>query len=222
MSWRLTLACLAVAVLTIAPAIFEGLYVNRWGTPTNMAAAAENIKQFPREFGEWKIESDGDPLSDDVCRALGLAGYVSRTYTNRSNGAVVNLLLMVGQSGPLLRHPPYICYANRANEQVGDMTTFHVDSTTPKSEFNLLEYKRPQTLTNDRFLVAYSMATGPDWSVPELPRVKFGGAPMLYKVQMLTSLDPSQQDKKGVDLLKRFAADFCAEFQKHLPRGSGS
>ena len=221
MRGRLALACAAAAALTIAPAILEGLYANRWGNPPDFAAAADQLKGFPQEFGAWKFVSDGDPVSEYVARELGLAGYISRSYAHRENGSVVSLLLMVGQSGPLLRHPPNVCYANRANEQVGEMTTFHVETTKPASQFNLLEYRRPQSLTNDRFLVAYSMAASPTWSAPRMPRVEFGGAKKLYKVQLLTLLDPSQDHEKGAAILQGFAADFCAAFQLQLQADGG-
>jgi len=155
-------------------------------------------------------------LHELVYKELALSGYVSRTYASRENGTRVSLLLMVGESGPLVRHPPYICYANRANQQVGDMTIFQVDATKPPSEFNLLEYKRPDTITNDRFLVAYSMATDAIWKAPKLPRVEFGGAPLLYKVQILVALDPSQTRENAEAILKQFAKSFCTVFAQHV------
>jgi hypothetical protein len=39
---------------------------------------------------------------------------------------------------------------------------------------------------------------------------------MLYKVQLLTSLAPSQPRETGAQKLKQFADEFCAAFQKHL------
>lgn len=216
---RLVFACVLIAGLTIGPAIVEGIYSNRWGIAPDMTAAADQLKSFPRDFGPWRYTQDGEPVSEMVSKALALAGYVSRGYVNREDGTTVSLLLMVGESGPLLRHPPYICYANRANEQVGPMTKLRADTTTPASEFNLLVYRRPQTLTNDRFLVAYGMTTGSAgsaWSAPQMPRVEFGGAPLLYKVQLLTLLDPSQDSEKGSAQLQKFAADFCTAFQTHV------
>jgi hypothetical protein len=219
---RLTIACIAAAALTVAPAIIEGLYNNRWGVAPNMDAAAEQLKKMPRDFGHWTFVRDGEPVSDMVKEALALAGSLSRDYVNREDGTNVSLLLMVGESGPLMRHPPNICYANRANQQVGEMTKFHVDTTKPASEFNLLVYRRPQALTNDRFLVAYSMAVGPKWSAPTMPRLEFGGAPLLYKVQMLTVLDPSQDTEKGIATLQKFADEFCSVFQERVVSKDGS
>ena len=71
------------------------------------------------------------------------------------------------------------------------MTKLQVSTTNPAGEFNLLEYKRARSVTNDRFLVAYGLATDAIWKVPAMPRIEFGAAPLLYKVQLLTALDPS-------------------------------
>lgn len=216
MSTRLILALVAVAAFTIGPALIEGKYVNRWGTPPDLSGAADRVGNFPRDFGAWTLAETGEPLAPEVCRELGVSGYVTRTYKNRRSGELVRVLLMVGESGPLLRHPPYVCYANMANEQIGDMTKIKATTTDPAGEFNLLEYKRAQTVTNERFLVAYAMATDATWKVPALPRIEFGAAPMLYKVQLLTSLGPSEQREAGATVLKQFADDFCAAFEKHV------
>lgn len=216
MNLKILIAISAAVVLTVGPAIIEGHYVNRWGKPPDLAGASDQIEKFPREFGKWKFVEAGEPLSDEVCSELGIAGYISRTYSNQQTHALVRVLLMVGQSGPLLRHPPYICYASMANEQIGDMTKMQASTTSPAGEFNLLEYKRAHSVTNDRFLVAYGLATDAIWKVPVLPRIEFGAAPMLYKVQLLTALDPSQSRETGAALLKEFADEFAAAFQKHL------
>jgi hypothetical protein len=216
MSKSLILALVAVAALTIVPALIEGHYVNRWGTPPDLAGASERVGSFPREFGAWTFVEDGEPLHPDVCTALAIEGYISRAYKNKKSGAIVRVLLMVGQSGPLLRHPPYICYANLANEQIGDMTKLQATTTTPPGEFNLLEYKQARTVTNERFLVAYGLATDATWKVPAMPRIEFGAAPLLYKVQFLTGLDPSQSREVGTALIQQFVNDFCAAFQTHV------
>jgi hypothetical protein len=222
MSARISLALVAAAVLTIGPALIEGYYVNRWGTPPDLEGAAHRVGSFPREFGSWTFVEEGAPLHEEVCRELAVKGYINRTYKHRDSDTLVQVLLMVGQAGPLLRHPPNICYANMANEQIGDMTKIHTTATDPPSTFNLLEYKRARSVTNDRFLVAYAMATDAAWKVPAMPRVEFGAAPMLYKVQLLTPLDPSKTRESGTELLTQFTDDFCAAFQKHVESGGVS
>ena len=222
---RIVLASIVAATLTIAPALIEGHYLNRWGTPVDLTAAAKQVEAFPRELGAWTFANEGEKLPEIVCKELGLAGYVTRSYSHRETGAMANVLLMVGQPGPLVRHPPDICYANRANEQVGDADNLPVAATTPPSEFKLLEYKRPQSVTNDRFLVAYGMSKGDSWHVPNMPRLEFGAAPLLYKVQLLVALDPSQSREQGQELIQQFAGEFCRAFQEHFitapPTSSG-
>src|SRR5689334_21972980 len=102
MSKPLIAALVGIATLTIIPALIEGSYVNRWGKPPDLAGASQGVGSFPREFGTWTFVADGDPLHPEVCRQLGIEGYMSRSYKNRESGAVVRVLLMVGQSGPLL------------------------------------------------------------------------------------------------------------------------
>ncbi len=211
---RLTIACLAAAVLTIAPALIEGKFLNRWGEPADLIAAAKQIESFPRDFGHWKFRSEGDKLPDMVCEELALSGYVTRSYVHAESGAVVNVLLMAGQAGPLVRHPPNICYTNLANQQIGETTKLQVKTTAPPSEFNLLEFKRSQSVVNEHFLVAYAMSTGPGWQVPRMPRIEFGAAPLLYKVQFLTTLGADQSKEDATAVIQQFADEFCAQFQK--------
>lgn len=209
-------ALTAAAALTIVPALIEGKYVDRWGTPPDLTAAAEQVNRFPLEFDGWKSIHDGEPLSPGVCKELGVTGYITRTYTNRKSGAVVRVLVMVGKAGLLVRHPPYICYANMDNQQIGDMTKMKINSTDPPSEFNLLEYRRAHSVTNERFLVAYAMATNSVWKAPEFPRIEFGAAHLLFKAQMLVSLEPNETREAGAAVLQQFADVFTAAFKKHL------
>lgn len=214
MKARAVIAAILVALLTIGPALLAGQYGSRWRDSSESKEAADQLLEFPTEFGVWKMVKEGDPLTDVVKEELGVASYVSRVYENRDNGANITLLLMVGQAGPLLRHPPNICYANRANRQVGDVTTFKASSPTSTSEFTAIEYERPDPVTRDRFVVAYGMTDGADWSVPKYPRVKFGAAPCLYKVQMLSGLKPQQSADNKLVVVEQFANDFTAAFVK--------
>jgi hypothetical protein len=216
MTMRTAMMLTLAAALTIGPALLAGHYLNRWGATSDLKAAAEQIIKFPNEFGPWRVDRDGEPLTEYVRNELGVAGYISREFVNRDNGSTVNLLLMVGEPGPLLRHPPNICYANRANRQVGEFARFAVDTTKPNSEFTAIEYEPPGSVANERFLVAYAMSTGTNWSVPRFPRLEFGASPKLYKVQLLSILNPPLDRAKGIAMLQQFAADFCTTFLQQI------
>ena len=79
-------------------------------------AAARSVEDFPRQFGEWKQHGDDETMPEEALRELRCSGYINRHYVNQKLGREVTVLLMVGQSGPLVRHPPEICYGNQANE----------------------------------------------------------------------------------------------------------
>src|SRR6186713_932973 len=106
MTTRLVVALAAAGALTIVPALIEGHYVNRWGTPPDLSGAADKVEHLPKRFGDWTFTKDLDPLHEVAIRELAVAGYVSRSYTRQKDSANVSVLLMVGQSGPLIRHPP--------------------------------------------------------------------------------------------------------------------
>lgn len=220
MKSRLIVAALLIVLLTVVPALIAGQYGKRWGASDDDQAVASQLLKFPTEFGVWRMVAEGEPLSDTVKEELGVASYVSRQYENRENGATVTLLLMVGQSGPLLRHPPNICYANRANRQVGETTTVKTTTAKPESEFTAIEYERPDSVTSDRFVVAYGMTTGTNWAVPKYPRIEFGAAPYLYKVQILAPLKQQQSTNSKVETLEKFANDFSSAFMTLREQGA--
>src|SRR5262245_36452734 len=99
MSTRLMLPLVAAALLTIVAAVIEGMYVNRWGTPADLERAAARVRDLPRDFGTWKFLKEGDPLHPTITQELGVKGYINRTYQDAKTGAMVQLLLMVGESG---------------------------------------------------------------------------------------------------------------------------
>jgi hypothetical protein len=209
---KLAIGAAAAVVLTIVPAIVHGRYTHRWGAAVDISPTAERLANLPPKLGAWTLVQEGEPLAENISRALGLAGYASRVYTNQTTGDVVTVLLMVGQSGRLVRHPPDICYASRANSQIGDAESFEVLATEPSSVFKLLEYERSERAAEERFLVAYGLTAGQIWSSPRYPRFAFGAAPYVCKLQMLTSLAPNEDRAVGRARLAAFANDFCPIF----------
>ena len=207
------LAVAVIALLTVPPALLQGRYVNRWKTPEAQLDAASQLEKLPREFGRWRAVEDGEALSAEVCKELGLSGSIKRTYLNADSGATIDLLLMVGASGQLVRHPPNICYDNRANQQVGEMETLSTTGVEPISSLSLLEYRRNTEAFGTRFLVAYGFSTGQEWSSPKWPRMKFGGEPMLYKMQLLTPVtgdDRTRAVDEQIAFLNKFVQEFSA------------
>jgi Protein of unknown function (DUF3485) len=177
----------AAVVLTAAPAVVHGVWSRRWQDPADITAAARSVEAFPRQFGDWKQHGDEAQLPEEAIRELQCAGYINRHYVNQKLGRNVTILLMVGPSGPLVRHPPEICYGNQANKLLQDPVDVNV--ATPdaqKHTFRFLRYKDPGAASGE-FCVCYGWSANGTWDVPDYPRVRYGSEPLLYKLQVLTS-----------------------------------
>jgi hypothetical protein len=210
---RFTLALVAVAALTIVPALIEGRYVHRWGTPVDLTAAADQLQQFPKMLGPWKFVHRGDPLVPFAVQELGLAGYINWNYRNSDTGETATLLLMVGVPGKLVRHPPDICYANRGHRQL-DQELLEVSGPGGENRFKLLTYEQGLTVPTRKFHVAYGFSDNGIWETPTTPRVRYGGAGILYKAQIVAPLTNTTSEQKRS--ITSFTEAMTAAFQKHI------
>ena len=200
------------AALTIGPAYLYGISTHRWGQPADFAVAADHLDRFPTEMGNWQRVSDNKPLSKGVSKELGLVDEIGRNYVDSNSGETVGLVLMLGHTGRLVRHPPEICYDNRANERVGEFRTIVVGDGRSKHEFGLLEFRKDAGGVEEHFMVAYGFADdGGVWKCPSVPRLEYGGKPKLYKMQAIsawTTGDAKDAEKRLVDYLGEFAKAF--------------
>jgi len=202
-------AIFAVLLLTALPALQQGQFMNRWGEPPNLQAAGKRLHDFPRQIGDWQSGADQRPLAEAVCDELGLTEHLHRRYTHRETGAQVEVLLMVGAPGKLVRHPPDVCYANRANKQLGDTRPLEIETGENAHDFKVLHFRRNQLPLESNFLVAYGFSPGDGlWTSPDSPRIQFGAAPVLYKLQVLTELS----DDRGLAVLEEFLTQVAKAF----------
>ncbi len=205
------IAILAAIALTVGPAVLQGRYSNRWGTPVDLTLAGEQLHQFPRELGPWQNLEDERPLSDAVCQELGLVEHFHRQYVHTATGERMHVLLMVGPPGRLVRHPPDVCYANRANEQLGDSEMLDVSGGRQRSQFELLRFRRTAQPVPSEFEVAYAFSVGEGaWAAPTSPRMAYGGEPVLYKLQVLCEGKSSTMQEDIEDFLSNFVTGFRA------------
>ncbi len=199
----------AAIVLTILPALLQGQLLNRWMAPVDLYESGLRLHQFPRDLGRWTNTEDERPLADAVCRELGLEDHFHREYVHTETGERLNVLLMVGPPGRLVRHPPDVCYANRANQPIGEARSLQVRGNSQQNQFKLLHFKRLSQAMQSEFWVAhaYSSDTG-TWSAPTSPRMAFGGAPLLYKLQVLSETSDFGEQEATADFLHQFVDAF--------------
>ena len=210
---KATLAIVIVILLTALPAIQQGRLMNRWGEPPNLGAAGSRLHEFPRQMGHWRSGPDQKPLSQPVCEELGLVEHFRRQYAHDKTGEQIEVLLMVGTPGKLVRHPPDVCYANRANQQLGDTVPLEFASKSTTQQFKVLHFKRAKLPMESDFLVAYAFTTGSGaWLAPTSPRMEFGAEPLLYKLQVLSE----STGQAGMKQLEEFLTDFVDAFPSVL------
>jgi hypothetical protein len=176
-----------LVVLTAVPAIVQGVLTRRWSGKADLSGAAARLAEFPTKFGDWQQQGDDEQVPEEALRELQSAGCFNRHYVNQRLGRDVTVIVMVGPAGPLIRHPPEICYGNMANQLVAKPVD--IDLTTSDSvshRLRLLRYANPRAVSGE-FSVCYGWSENGVWDAPAYPRVVYGGAPMLYKMQVLTT-----------------------------------
>jgi hypothetical protein len=154
-------------------------------------------------------------MADEAVRELQCAGYVNRRYVNQKLGREVAVLLMVGPAGPLVRHPPEICYGSRANKLLNDPVVVTVAGGDRRNHsFRFLKYKNTGSAGTE-FSVCYAWTADGTWCVPDYPRARFGNAPLLYKLQVLTS-DSMPKDGSLPAATSQFLHDFLPALSDRL------
>ena len=211
---KLVLSTAAVALLTVVPAVIEGGYMRRWGVGPDLAAAGRTIDELPKSIGPWEFLEFGQPLPEIAISDLGVEGYTNRVYRHPQTGRTATLLLMVGQPGKLVRHPPNICYTNLNNRQIGVTEIVSVGAPVA-SDFRLLHFQKESSFAGQRFMVAYSHTVDGVWHAPAAPRLLFGGEPLLYKVQVLTA-QGTPSGREDLEGLKDFLEQFLTVFSRQL------
>jgi hypothetical protein len=174
----------AICMMTVPATYYHGMVLQRWGEHETLALQVAALDALPAQVGNWRYVADGEPLSEDLQSQLELRGYSHRVYEHVSSGQRVTLLMLVGPAGPLVRHPPEICYGSRANQLV-ETREMQVDTDRDVHTLRLLSYAG-DSMAADDFLIAYGFGLRGRWDCPESPRIAYGGEPVLIKLQALT------------------------------------
>ena len=224
MKYISTYAGLAVVIgVTIVGSVIHGRLSGRGGTNEKMIKAAELVRQLPKQFGDWETREEQE-LNERAQELLDLAGYVSRTYANQLTGEQVDVIVMVGRSGPLSVHTPEVCYSSRDMEMLGKPERRVIVAGGEQKEEGAAEVAASESdggdhfwkvafqekdLSADRIGVWYAWSDGGTWQAPNQPRFSLSGVPLLFKIQVRGFL-PMQQggDSAADDPCENFLRDF--------------
>lgn len=193
-----------VIALTGLSGLASGVLSERWGPPAEAKLGAARLALLPEVLGDWEMESTV-PVEADVIDMLECSGSLHRLYRNRTTGQVVNMVLLLGPSGPISAHTPDICYSSQAYTQVGATRRAELRWPDRASAIVWRLKIRSNRLEGERLSVAYSWNCGNGWVAPDWPRITFAGRPMLYKLQVVGEIDGERSD---------VASDPCESFLK--------
>jgi len=204
------LLIVALVILTVGSAWHHGQMTHRWVVPEEMQAAGQRMTAFPDQFGDWKL-IENEELAPSILSEFQCESYYSRTYLNQVTGEQVNVLLFLGPPGPLIRHPPEICYSGR-NFMIGEPEKVEIESSEgTRHQLRLLHFASSSAI-RPRFSVLAGFNSGTGWINPNYPRLELGNAPLLYKLQVLSI---ETDDQKGIPpATKSFCKEFLPLFQR--------
>ncbi len=208
------------ASATIAAAVLEGQWTNRWGTSDALPRAAKVFAELPAEFGPWRL-IESQPLAVSARGILQCQRDLQGLYENRQSAEQVIFTLLLGPPGPMSVHTPEICYGSVDQVPLGrrervTLMSKGIENTAWRVDFH--DAHDPQgTITR----IYYAWSEGPQWSAVEEPRITFGGRPYLFKLQLLVRL-PEELARKGNDPGREFLEEFLPEFAHAAAFLSGS
>ena len=179
-------------VVTVASGAIHARLSNRWGSPPNLEAAGARLAAIPTSFGDWTLVSERE-MDDDAVRLLQCTGYIYRVYQNSRNPQwpPVQVAVLVGPAGPISVHTPEICYSSR--DYTVDGPRRHVSVQVPgEPEAHELwgVTMSPVDKARARLRVYYGWTIRAPWQAPDYPRFRYGGEPILYKIQLAGELPP--------------------------------
>jgi hypothetical protein len=172
-------------------AVLQGRLSNRWGAHDALTASGVGvIEQMPREFGDWRFQED-QPLSRTVQAVLQCVSHLNHVFVNKSTGETIGSTVILGPSGPLIVHTPEICLSSVDYAQVGPSQRVVVkqgDQALGTFYRAIFRSKSPNLPSMEIF---WGWNDGTGWSAPDNPRLSFGGAPALYRLQIAAQLWPN-------------------------------
>ena len=189
--------------LTLASGAAAGWLDNRWGRSVDLVAAGKHLQQTPERFGDWVLER-AQPLDAEAAELLQASGSTVRNYRNQKTSEAVIVALVVGPAGPMSVHTPEVCYSSRDFKTIAPAKRFQVGGAA-ESQFWGMTLERTD-LDGGKLSVAYGWNDGRGWAAPQQPRFQFGGAPLLYKLQLAAPLGGEQPNKS--DPCRSFLREF--------------
>jgi Protein of unknown function (DUF3485) len=204
-----------IAVLLVADGYVHGLWTGRWQTSHELEQAVARLPSVPMSIGDWQAEAR--TLPERHAEIAGFSGYLLRTYRNRQDGSVVNVLLACGPPGPLSVHTPEVCFVGAGFEPLeqAKRVDLRPAGAGGGAEFWKASYGKSQSVAPERLRVFWSWHARGTWQVPDNPRWTFAGLPVIDKLYVTWPLNGSMEESNDV-VQAKFMEAFLAAVDKSL------
>lgn len=163
-------------------------------SPKLMAVAADQLGGIPKSFGKWRTIRENQ-LSEEVIKMLQCSAHVSRIYEHEETKQTISIVVLLGPHGPMAVHIPEICYSNSGFQSDSEAKRCRIPQAggTATDQFWQVSMR---SLGEDGLVqrVYYGWSEGGSWTRPKYPRMAFGRAPYLYKLQMATT-EPGESSR---------------------------
>jgi hypothetical protein len=184
---------LAIAALLLAGTVY-GVWIDRWSLSQEPRASAAKLELVPTEFDDWVMSSDQE--IDDQSKAIGgIAGSLSRIYTNRATNQSVACLIVCGRPGAIGAHTPDVCFVG-ANQRMERRVTKRIPLGTdlPSVEMHTAIFTHSEGGVSSITRAFWSWSADGTWSAPENPRLKFLGKNALYKLYVTFPISREEEE----------------------------
>lgn len=209
---RLIPAIVALASIAIS-GVISGLQTDRWGTSSDLDAAAARLELVPKTFGNW--QSEEIPISERELEQAEAVGHLSRRYTNRGAGIAVQALIVCGRAGPIAVHPPTACFTSAGYEMrsAPGVQVVRVKGNPPLAQFRVADFEQNRAGMTSGIRIFWSWSNDGRWQTPETPRITFAGSGHLYKIYVLRAKS-EQKESLEDDACSVFLQEFLPELRK--------
>jgi hypothetical protein len=182
---------------TIAGGVVHGYWQQRWGYHRDVAAAIEKLGERPTEFGDWELVQARE-LSATERGILQNHAYLGGLYKHRRTGELVQFSILLGPTGPTSGHTPEVCLRSSAFTLKSARQSWKVPDR--EDRFWTATF-RTRDVGNRPMRAMYAWRFDQSWIAPQQPRIKFGGYPYLYKLQLSCYADDETSEHNCADFL---------------------
>ena len=175
--------CLLAILIMAGSGVIHGLIVDRWAPSKNFSELVARLENIPMEIGSWQGVSQTIP--DNHLDIGQIDGYLSRTYTNQENRAVISLLIVCGKPGPISVHTPDICFSGVGYELKNAPERSNIipeDDPSLTVEAFSADFKKANDIQPHDLRVLWTWCDGQAFRAPANPRFTFADRSFLYKV----------------------------------------